>query len=385
MRTSVSDQPSTSKGSKTNKRKITSAKSSKKKKKDESRTSTKYDAAQLEMDRIMASELDTDGELLNSDGEPIHKKKKRRAPRKPKPYVQSGKKHEIFCVRTGFHSLFYTPDNKGKRKMKTAAELAATNTVPATSEEIEKFKKLLDTTVLEASAWMVESSIYINYCLNYILAYGSESDIRKEFHMAAPKDDHFHVYFKHLQSPTAAGSTNNIHPEYKAFREIRPHNHLIKGNIMVYAAKMFKTNFQDNVTRHCKEHVKKFLKHLFPGKQHLTDINNTIYNMFYGGKTAANPLMVQKVDDIMGRSNFTSMEHNWYSIVPSPVRLQKFNEGNELKNFTIIPLYKKGRKAVRIDTQTMLRLVNSLRKRKNKLVHSDHDFTKIWAPFNCYH
>lgn len=50
----------------------------------------------------------------------------------------------------------------------------------------------------------------------------------------------------------------------------------------------------------------------------------------------------------------------WYSMISALWKLQRFNEANGLRNFTIISQYSNGRKAIHIDQQTMVAILNSL-------------------------
>lgn len=129
---------------------------------------------------------------------------------------------------------------------------------------------------------------------------------------------------------------------------------------------------------HTKKHVKRF-----PGKKHNKSIASTMRYMFSDSKEVPDESMLAVVEEVMLNTNFQSMEYNWYSYVPALWRLQRFNETNNLRNFTIIPQNSPGRLAIRIDTYTMKCLVNSITKDKI-VVRDGMKFTEIWCRYINY-
>lgn len=77
---------------------------------------------------------------------------------------------------------------------------------------------------------------------------------------------------------------------YKIIRQqygLRTYDEKNKGNILIYAAEMFETNFMNNIKMHAKSHVRRFLNHLFPRQK--IEVENTIYFLFYGESETSKP------------------------------------------------------------------------------------------------
>lgn len=104
---------------------------------------------------------------------------------------------------------------------------------------------------------------------------------------------------------------------------------------------------------------------MFSRKKDKQNIKNTIQHMFSNSKVQEAQEMIDTMDKIFKRSFFRDMEYNWYSYVPALWHLQRFNEANSLRNFTIIPQGSPGRRAIRIDTKTMTSFVNSKQHENN--------------------
>lgn len=83
---------------------------------------------------------------------------------------------------------------------------------------------------------------------------------------------------------------------------------------------------------------------------------------------------------------FRNAAANWYSFILALYRLQRFNEANKIKNFTIIPQFQAGRKNIRIDMESMERLINSLPStpEANKFKSGTIHYVGAWAPFIDY-
>lgn len=308
--------------------------------------------------------------------------KTKRAKRKPKPYVVGDTRYEKFNIKTGFKSVFDRETGKGK--VKAEKKLEAAVITAATPEAVAALQALLNKKVIETSLWTIEAGLYIHYCLYQLLASGNEEAINNEFNQdLQPNDKYFLKYFMSLCAKRAP-KCDPPTATYAAIKNIPGHNRQYVGNIINHAATIFKSNFKNNVVIHTKTHVRRFLQHMYPGKKNKVNIKRTIDHLFNDETLSPDKSMKKTVERVLQRSRFHAIDDTWYNIVPALWRLQRFNEANDLPNFTIIPQYGHGRKAIRIDTLTLYGLLNSLLKRGQKLKHNLNEPINAWCPYFNY-
>lgn len=170
--------------------------------------------------------------------------------------------------------------DKGKRISKAKVAMVETNCIPATEAEVTAFKRLLNEMVVRCSAWMVEASRYTHFLLYQFLANGSDEEITNEFNKTRAIN-YFLSQFKQLQDVPPMPLRGKLDENYTSIRRETGYSRNLNGNIMLYAAQLFKTNFENNVRMHAHKHVKRFLRHKFPGKKHKQFIHPTVEYMFW--------------------------------------------------------------------------------------------------------
>lgn len=325
---------------------------------------------------------------------PTKKKKKKEeaephAPSIRKPYVKANpnKKWEVFCIKTGLKSLFKRGSGIGKGK--TAKNC---RWIPARTEHIKELSDLIRKTVLEVSRWTIEAGLNIHFHFAQLLASGDRKAIREEFidREEQPKKREYIRFFHQLQT-IPASSAPKMNARYDRIRrdnKMPSYNQNVKANIHLYAADQYMVNFKTNVTTHARAHVTRFLRRLYPTrkKEDRKKLNDTISHLFFSTSTAApDKQMMQRVKKVLDppKTLFRNLTSNWYACVPSLWRLQRFNEANELRNFKLFPQYSHGRKAIEIDTQSMVRLINEIAPIDQRLSQKTQ-YAQTWSPWINY-
>lgn len=320
---------------------------------------------------------------------------------------------EMFCVKTGFHSVFkwkHETDKKYPNDENNPKDLSNTNHTRrfprAPQQHIDAFKTLVDKTVMETSRWTIEAGMLIQFDLYELLESGDEDKINEEFNGDAPPRRYFMKYFQQLQKKPPPSQKGKLNPQYAKIRQMYNlpfYNEKGICNIQIYEAEQFHTNLMVNIQQHSRTHVKRFLRLISDtkptgtrmtkqerqrlAKERNAAVSNTLVHLFDKPDVKPDADLMKKVKKNLqpSRSGFCSMEYNWYSFVPVLWRLQRFYEANKVKNFTLIPQFAYGRKAIRIDTQTMARMADAVMQKGDANKNGKTTFyTRIWSPFINY-
>ena len=277
----------------------------------------------------------------------------------------------------------------GKRKKDDAIEAVQTKLLKKEPKNLKTIKcslsTLLKTTnktiLLEEiknnvnilSDLLVETSIYIHFYYNKILQANRHAEIEHE-----TKRNYFMEFFYHLQK----GSKTKyiLDDEYSKLRNqhgIELYDMSYKSQLMNFAATTYTTVLMNNIQVHMYNRVRRFFKHVQP------ELNSysTLKYLFQDETEQPNEKLLKELKTKLNfNGTFKDLTTKWMTFIPFLYRLQRFREKENIKNFTIFPIFKHGSKHIRYDTSGLHKLLRSVVKTK-KLYDENNNEIKIPSSF----
>ena len=216
---------------------------------------------------------------------------------------------------------------------------------------------------------LIETSIYIHFHYNKILQSNRNVEIEHENNR-----NYFMEFFYHLQKGSKTKyiidvDYNNIRTKHG----LQLYDMSYKSQLMNFAATTYTTVLMNNVQVHMYNRVRRFFKHVQP------EINSysTLKYLFQDEKEDPNVKLLKELKTkLKFDGTFKDLNTKWMSFIPFLYRLQRFREKENVKNFTIFPIFKYGCKHIRYDTTGLHKLLRSIIKTK-KLYDENNNEIKI--------
>lgn len=210
--------------------------------------------------------------------------------------------------------------------------------------------------VIEMSNLAQETSLLLYYTF-YEKLYNGETDF---------KNFMFLTYFMKLKenATSTKGYDYTLDKRYTALRNGLPKydGNRGRGNIFKSLAKNYKTVFENNIWMHAYSRVRKLLKKLNP-EATKEEIYQNLSHLF--DKDSKHEKTLNFYFD-WKKAHFYPIEYKPMQFVYDFFKIQQLNESNEWKNFTLVPLYKAGRKHIQYDKESFLGLLGAIGKRPQK-------------------
>lgn len=163
-------------------------------------------------------------------------------------------------------------------------------------------------------------------------------------------------YFYQLK--IGSPSKYELSQQYESMRNGLPkYDGSSKSNLFIDLANGYKTVFHNNIWMHAYPRVRKLLKRLNPEAS-----NSEIYtNLSYLFDQTSQHEKNLNFHFNWSKAHFHNVKQNPMSFVCDFFRIQQLNDMKEWKNFTLVPLYKAGRKHIQYDRRAFHSLLCALK------------------------
>lgn len=193
--------------------------------------------------------------------------------------------------------------------------------------------------VAEISRLTVEVSVYLHYKLS------------KEWSSGHFPTISFLDYFYALCDKSKAKYDMDL--AYKSIRGeyiSKKYNHSYRSNLLVFAAKQYETIFSNNIWMHAYTRLRRFLYQFEKNKTVVYQMLDFLFNQ--NSKYSLNMDLYKIMREHLKFSGCRFLHIKEYPLAHLRFfyNLQRYNEQNELKNFSLIPIYKHGLLHIRYDT-----------------------------------
>jgi transposase len=201
--------------------------------------------------------------------------------------------------------------------------------------------------VIEMSNLAFEASRLIHFTIYSKLITDGSNDF---------KSINFLNYFYQLK--IGSPCKYELSQQYESMRNGLPkYDGTFKSNIFIDLANGYKTVFHNNIWMHAYPRVRKLLKKLNPEAS-----NSQIYtNLSYLFDQTSKHEKSLNFHFAWPKAHFHNIKQRPMSFVYDFFKIQQLNEQNEWKNFTLVPLYKAGRKHIQYDRRAFHALLCALK------------------------
>ena len=225
----------------------------------------------------------------------------------------------------------------------------------------EKVYNAIQEHVLEMSTFFVEYSYYFQYIAYTHLHQGTWNDF------ITSSKNIFMDLFYHLKQKSKDKYQLNTDYELLRIKNNLSKYNVVCSNSMIFLATQYETILKNNIFMHAYNRIRKFFKNHTKQESDIytpTIIYKTLDVLFNKKSTnKANEYLLQLLKTILhfDMDNFYDIEQKPLKYIPLFFNLQKYNENRNLKNFTLIPQIKSGRKYIRYDSCAFFTLLASLK------------------------
>lgn len=216
--------------------------------------------------------------------------------------------------------------------------------------------------VREMSSLIVEASIYIHYSL-----------------MKRWKDGNFEeMKFLDYYYPLMKSKRPKyiIDTEYNAMRGTMPlYDSSFRSNLFVDSANQYTTIFHNNIWMHAYNRLRRFFKKFQVDN---SEIYRTLSYLFEKNSTKIpNDLLLEKLRSELQwdgeKLTELKLKNKYWSSIKLFYNLQRYNEANNYKNFSLVPIFKHGLHHIRYDSFAFEMLLASVGLRKTNRATFDRD------------
>lgn len=204
--------------------------------------------------------------------------------------------------------------------------------------------------VLEVSNLVKESGLYIYYTMYESLYQGP------------PANYSVFNFQQHFRDLIIGGPLNK---QYAAIRNLPKYDGRNRIDFISVISNQYEIAFKDNIVKHAYTRVRKFLRKLHPFVSK-SEINENLKFLFQ--KTKHGYKQTISFHFKWKRGHFCNVDTRPMDYVNDFFLIQIMNEANNWKNFTLVPLYKSGRKHLYYDENSF---INMLGRRPSGTFHWD--------------
>jgi len=194
------------------------------------------------------------------------------------------------------------------------------------------------------------------------LAFEASRLIHFTIYSKLQSNDHDFTQFKFLdyfyQLKIKSLSKYELSQQYESMRNGLPkYDGSSKSNLFIDLANGYRTIFHNNIWMHAYPRVRKLLKRLNPDAP-----NSQIYtNLSYLFDHTSKHEKTLNFHFNWPKAHFHNVKQNPMNFIIDFFKIQKLNDINEWKNFTLVPLYKAGRKHIQYDRRAFHALLCALK------------------------
>lgn len=193
--------------------------------------------------------------------------------------------------------------------------------------------------VREMSSLIVEASVYIHYSLMKRWENGNFDQVNFL--------DYYYPLMKTKRSKYI------IDHDYAALREIMPlYDSSFRSNLFVDSSNQYAVIFHNNIWMHAYNRLRRFFKEF---EKDNSKIYKTLSYLFEKNSTKTpDELLLDKLKTILHwneeKFDKIKLKSKYWDYIPLFYNLQRYNETNKLKNFSLIPIFKHGMHHIRYDS-----------------------------------